>query len=157
MIKFVREEPYLAFCRDYCGWNYNHQYHTREEAKEVYDKWREWFDNKERVSAELDKKVLDFVQEKIAPFFNESKIVDLGEDWSPRYELQAPFDKNENMVNEPGTYGWFDKDDSEGKAIMDEFNALIDEGEQLSDRYEFFWFRPIHDSITFYAGKKVKK
>ena len=150
MIKFVREEPYLAFCRDYCGWNYNRQYHTREEAKAKYDEWREWSDNKKRLSAELDKKVLDFVREKIVPLFNECKIVDLGENWSPRYDLQAPYEKNKDLVDAPGTYGWFEKDDLEGKAIMDEFNALRDEGEQLSDQYEFLWFRPIHDSITFY-------
>lgn len=154
MINFIREEPYLAFCRDYYGWNYNFQYHTREEAKAMYDKWREWLDNKNRISVELDKKVLDFVQEKIVPLFSESKIVDCGEGWSPRYDLQAPFNKNNGIVDEPGTYSWFDKDDSEGKAIMDEFNALLDEGKHLSDQYEFFWFQPIHDSITFYDEQK---
>ena len=35
-LKFIRDEPMLAFCRDYCSWNYNQEYHTREEAEQEY-------------------------------------------------------------------------------------------------------------------------
>jgi len=39
-ITFIRDEPYLAFCRDYWGWDYNTEYHTREEAKSEFDDWK---------------------------------------------------------------------------------------------------------------------
>ena len=32
MLEFIHNEPDLAFCRAYCGWDYNREYHTREEA-----------------------------------------------------------------------------------------------------------------------------
>lgn len=39
MIRYIIKEPYLAFCRDYNYWDYNREYHTREEAKAVFDQW----------------------------------------------------------------------------------------------------------------------
>lgn len=36
MIKFIMTEPNLAFCRDYLGWDYNREFHSREEAEKEY-------------------------------------------------------------------------------------------------------------------------
>lgn len=36
IINFIKNEPALAFCRDYWGWDYNAEYHTREEAQIEY-------------------------------------------------------------------------------------------------------------------------
>lgn len=40
MIQYIIKEPYLAFCRDYNYWDYNREYHSREEAKAVFDQWK---------------------------------------------------------------------------------------------------------------------
>lgn len=40
MIQYIIKEPYLAFCRDYYFWDYNREYHTREEAKAAFDQWK---------------------------------------------------------------------------------------------------------------------
>ena len=37
IILYIHEHPELAFCRDYCGWNYNTEYHSEEEAKETFN------------------------------------------------------------------------------------------------------------------------
>lgn len=149
MISFIRDEPYLAFCRDYCNWNYNEKYHTRDEAKEVYGKYRIWRDNEVKYTKECDSKILVFVKDKILPLFTDAKIRDLGENWSPRYEVVAPLEKNKDVVKKCGSYDWFDADDEEGKKTMEEFNALQEECYEIANKYEFSWFSPIDSIITF--------
>ena len=149
MISFIRDEPYLAFCRDYCDWNYNEEYHTRDEAKAVYDKYRVRKDNKVKYTKEFDDKILAFVKDKILPLFTDAKIRDLGENWSPRYEVVAPLKKNKDVVKKYGSYCWFDDDDEEGKKTMEEFNALKEECYAIANEYDFCWFSPIDSIITF--------
>ena len=36
-INFALSEPELAYCRDYFGWDYNFEYHPKEEAKTKYN------------------------------------------------------------------------------------------------------------------------
>lgn len=152
MISFIRDEPYLAFCRDYCGWDYNEKYHTREEAKAVYDEYRVRRDNKVKYTKECDDKILAFVKDRILPLFTDAEIQDLGEEWSPRYDVVAPFRKNKDIVEEYGCYDWFDDDDDdkERKKTMEEFNALIEECRAIADKYRFCWFSPVDPIITFY-------
>ena len=40
MFNFIHDEPAIAFCRDYRFWNPKYEYHTREEAQEIFDEWR---------------------------------------------------------------------------------------------------------------------
>ena len=151
MIAFIRDEPYLAFCQDYWSWNYNREYHTREEAKTEFDKWHDWYEKKKRVTAELDAKVLDFVKKKIMPIFVGSKLEDYGEDTSPRYQLIAPYEKNKELATDGfGYYGWFNEDDQEDQIIMNEYNTLMEEGKKLSDQYDFYWSCPIDANVLLY-------
>ena len=150
MIAFIRNEPYLAFCRDYCRWNYNEEYHTREEARAKYDEYRVWQDNKVKYTKECDERVIAFVKERILPLFTDAEIHDNGENCSPRYDVIAPLKKNKDLVDECGCYEWFEDDDKEGKKTMEEFNALIKECEALSDKYEFFWSVPFNPDVYFY-------
>ena len=149
-IRFIRDEPYLAFCRDYNGWDYNTEYHSREEAEAEYRKYREYKENKIHYTQMMDEKILQYVAEHVAPLFHGAEIVDRGSSWSPRYDLVAPFEANYDLVGEPGCYDWFNKDDEEGQKVLAGFKALLKEAESYADKYEFFYFRPIHDSITFY-------
>jgi len=149
-IRFIRDEPYLAFCRDYMDWDYNTEYHSREEAEEEYRKFRTYMENKTHYTELMDGKILQYVAEHVAPLFHGAEIVDRGSSWSPRYDLVAPFEANYDLVGEPGCYDWFEKEDEEGQKIIAGFKALLKEAESYEDKYEFFYFRPIHDSITFY-------
>ena len=153
MIEFIRKEPYLAFCRDYCEWNYNSEYHTREEAKAVYYEYRQWRDTKIKYTKENDEKILLFVREKIVPHFPHSYISDSGPSVSPRYSLVAPYRYNKDLVDEPGFYGWFDPSIEEEKNLEQEWKAIVKDCDDISDQYHFYWSRPIYDSIYFYGVK----
>lgn len=150
-IRFIRDEPYLAFCRDYNGWDYNKEYHTREEAEAEYRKYREYRDNKDKYTAMMDEKILKYVADKVLPVFHNAEIIDNGPSWSPRYHIVAPFADNTDFVGEPGIYEWFGDEDKEGKEILAGFKALLDEANAYSDQYEFFYSRPVSQTITFYA------
>jgi len=89
-LTFIRDEPYLAFCRDYCYWDYNHEYHTREEAKEVFDKWVADTALEKKANAELIQLNQRLVLETLRESLDEGEEVflfDRGECWSPRYEF----------------------------------------------------------------------
>ena len=156
-IDFIRKEPYLAFCRDYSCWDYNEEFHSREEAKEKYDEFRTWKDNKLKYTKILDERMLDFVREKIMPMFNGAEIVDKGDSWSPRYDLIAPYVGNEDIVEAPGCYTWFDEQDEVGQEVMKEFYFLQEECEKVSDEYGFYWFTPITGFVDFYKPKEDNK
>lgn len=64
LINYIHQEPYLAFCMDYYGWNYNEEYHTREEAKQKYDEYRIWQDNKNKFTKINNDNILLFVSQK---------------------------------------------------------------------------------------------
>lgn len=149
-IRFIRNEPTLAFCRTYCGWDYNTEYHTREEAEGEYREYREREENKYHYTSLVDKKILKFVEEKVLPMFRNARIEDMGEGYHPRYDIVAPLKDNTDVVNEPGWYGWFENDYEDRQKVMAEFNALIEEGKKYGDQYGFYYFTPIHNSIGFY-------
>jgi len=149
-IRFIRDEPYLSFCRSYCFWDYNTEHHTREEAEQEYREYRERKDNEYNYTALVDGKILMFVREKVLPIFKNARIVDRGDGWSPRYDVVAPLKDNTDIVNKRGCYNWFAEDDEEGQKIMDEFNVLIKEGEDYGDKYGFYYSAPIHSNIGFY-------
>ena len=111
-------------------------------------------ENKKRITAELNTKVLDFVKTKIMPLFAGSEIIDGGEHVYPRYGLIAPYEQNKDMVEEPGLYDWFEKDETEWQDIKAEYEAIISEGNKLSDEYDFMWFEPFHATVNFYADDR---
>ena len=156
-IDFIRNEPYLAFCRDYWSWDYNEEFHSREEAEEKYNEFRTWKDNRLKYTKILDERLLDFVREKIMPMFNGAEIEDRGDSWSPRYALIAPYAGNEDIVEVPGCYTWFDEQDEVGQEVMKEFYSLQKECEKVSDEYRFGWYTPITDFVSFYKPREVNK
>ena len=98
----------------------------------------------------MDGKILKFVEEKVLPMFKNARIEDLGEDWTPRYIVVAPLKDNTDIVEKRGLCGWFADDDEDGQKIMAEFKALVEEGMKYGEKYGFWYFKPIHDDITFY-------
>lgn len=156
IINFIMKEPYLAFCRDYRGWDYNQEYHTREEAEEEYRRYRTWKDNKIKWSNVYDQKILDLVKEKVMSLFNGAVIHDDGENTSPRYQLVAPFSKNKHLVEKPGCYEWFDENDEYAKSIMDEYDSICEEGEKCSDEYKYMWYSPVSRDIVIYDDAKIQ-
>lgn len=154
LLNFMHNEPELAFCRDYCGWDYNEEYHSREEACKKYNDYLIHKKNEEEFTASNDATILKFVKDKILPRFSGAEIIDRGECWSPRYDICAPAE--DNGIAQEGCYDWFEDDDADGQKIVEEYESLIKKCEDISDKYEFIWFSPIHTSINFYKSKKKK-
>lgn len=152
VIKFIQTEPALAFCRDYCGWDYNAEYHTREEAEQELNKYKVFAKNKSKYTAICNDKVLTFVREKVLPQFNDAEMC-RDEGWSPEYHIVAPYDSNKDLLEEPGLYSFFDNDE-EGKALAAEFASIMKECDDIADKYGFMWFSPISDSVLVYDEDK---
>lgn len=151
IINFIKNEPALAFCRDYWGWDYNAEYHTREEAQIEYDKYKAWLANKLKYTKILDDKVVAFVKDRVIPRFNGAFLRHYDE-LSPEYDLAAPLQENTDIVDEPGSYGW-NGDDEESQQIEAEYRALIEECTKVSHEYKFCWFSPVCESIYFFDDK----
>lgn len=87
-INFIRNEPDLAFCRDYCGWDYNTEYHTREEAHDRFLEWQKREIMEERGTQECVRKIVEvfakYIPEK---FMDACAVIDRGECISPRYKF----------------------------------------------------------------------
>lgn len=156
IINFIIKEPYLAFCRDYNSWDYNTEFHTREEAKAEYDKYVTWRDNKIKYSTMYDQKIVDFVREHVMTQFKGAILYDEGENCSPRYQILAPYSLNKDLVDEPGDYGWFDDEDEDGKRITAEFDALCEEADKCSDEYSYMWYSPVSNDVVMYDDSIIK-
>lgn len=152
-LDFIRKEPYLAFCRDYCCWDYNAEYHTREEAEERFREYCRQRDEERRYTEICDNRVFDYVREYVLPCYVDARIEDLGDCVSPRYEIRAPYEENEHLVDEPGLYSLFADDDEDGARIMEGLNAVIDECNALTKEHEVWWYPPLHTSVLFFGDK----
>ena len=150
MLEFIHNEPDLAFCRDYCGWDYNREYHTREEATAMFFHYCEQRENTRKYTEICDNMAIDFVRNIIIPHFNEASIKDLGDNISPRFEIMAPLKKNKHLVNKCGTYALFANDDTEGQEILAKFDSLIEECKKLAESHDVYWTSPLYSSISFY-------
>lgn len=100
----------------------------------------------------IDGKILSFVKEKILPMFTDAEIVDFGDRISPRYGVVAPFEKNNDIVDEPGYYGWFSTDGSDDQ-IKAEYEALWRECKEFGKEHHIY-HRTIHDAIAIYGPEK---
>lgn len=150
MFEFIHNEPHLAFCKDYCYWDYNREYHTREEAVAKFNEYCESRDNEKKYTEICNNRVLDFVRENILPCFNEATIEDLGDNTSPRFEIRAPLKKNKHLVDKRGVYSLFADDDKDGQALLDRFDAIVKECQELAEAHDVWWIKPFNYCILFY-------
>lgn len=152
-IKFIHNEPYLAFCRDYNGWDFNAEYHTREEAKEEYEKYCFHRDTETRVTSELDTSILSFVKEKILPLFHNATLYDHGENCYPRYEICALYKDNTDIIGARGLYD-LSSINEKTQAIAEEFNTLLEQCDQIAIDNDIIWVSPIESFIYFYVEEE---
>lgn len=152
VINFIHKEPYLAFCRDYHGWDYNTQFRSREEAEESYNKWREWHDNEVKYTKIHDDLLKEFVVARILPLFRGAT---LEKGFGDYLDVVAPFSKNKDMVDKPGNYGWFadEEDEPERVSAKKDYEELIAQCKKTADKYNHSWYPRIHDCIYFYGNE----
>ena len=136
MLIWMRDEPDLAYYRDYTGYDLNIKYVTRTEAKKFKQEKTKWRKDEDAYQARADKLMSD----KILSYFDTTAalIVDRGENISSRYELVIkstypglPYDDEDNCPGsfEPGCWGWADLADyiTGIENIQDEICAYKDE------------------------------
>ena len=88
IIDFIIKEPEMAFCRDYYGWDYNLELHTKRSAINQYNKWRKEFIAKNSAKEICRVKLLHFMKDEVMPFYPEDAyIVDKGDNVRPRYDI----------------------------------------------------------------------
>lgn len=88
IIDFIIKEPEMAFCRDYYGWDYNLELHTKRSAINQYNKWRKEFMAENSAKEICRVKLLHFMKDEVMPFYPEDAyIVDKGDNVRPRYDI----------------------------------------------------------------------
>lgn len=111
-LKFTRDEPSLAFCRDVMYWNYNLEYHSRASAFlcRIKAEWRE--KSYKRRYERLGKRHAERLLKAGMRDFRASggTINDRGSAFSPRYEVVIAVDGLDEE-----DYGWQPERKLEGK------------------------------------------
>lgn len=136
-LDFIHNEPDLAFCRDYCSWDYNTKYHTREEAHDEFLKWRNSVAMEEIGKKEYLRKTVEVLVKHIPEKFADAcAVMDRGECISPRYEFgfytpNFDFEDEESPDRDSGIYDWkdvfteiFGLSQEELDAMEQEFEAI---------------------------------
>lgn len=156
IITFIIRQPYLAFCRDYCAWNYNHEYHSPRKARKEFKKYKKQSTIDSKVRAKNNAKVLKWVEKYILPHYAVAEITDRGDAWSPRYEVFVPYSENKDILNVdgPGSYRWFQ---SEDELLYKMWTKFTDRLHKKALKKDVYWYAPIHASVEIYDIKEPDK
>lgn len=143
-VRFIIRDPALAFCRDYCGWDYNTEYHDRRSAKKKFEEWQKWNTDKKTYTKICDDKIISFAKEKLLLLCGKTaELYDQGENVSPRYQMICRLSDAEGEIKGPGYY---ELNLEEYPEIGAEWLDLEEECKAISDKYEFYWFNPLSNS-----------
>lgn len=112
-IKFIRDEPYLAFYREMHYTDFNRQYISREEARTYYELHKAERKLEAEVKEANDKDILSTICQILKEDLEAGNcfIQDRSESWSPRYEIIV---KNTSDECENGCYDVLDIIEEEG-------------------------------------------
>lgn len=156
-IKFIHDEPYLAFYREVHYTNFNHKHITRAKAKSFYEKYFKQKKAAEACVQQNDREMLYTIYTILKEDIDEGNcfIADRGDNWYPRYELIA---KN-TFDTEDGCYGLFDLlDGTDAEEAEKLWRTKEQECRTRSDEtYGSWWYECCHDSITLLSADKFEK
>ena len=150
IMKFIHNEPYLAFYREMTYTDFNEEYVSREEAKEYYNKHMSWKERCAEVDRINDQQMIDMVKYIIGPMLekDEAFIGDHGDCCSPRYEIYIRNDSDAEDV-EDGCYGLLDPEDPDYAADKDLWEKTVKECEDRAHEAEHYWFCCFHDNFVY--------
>lgn len=166
-ISFIKNEPYLAFCRDCLSWNYNLSYHTREEAERKFKDYKRSKINSRNAKEEFDKKIMNVVMKYFKVYMDEGvcTLDDIGEGWSPRYNIIINKDtKNKKFrLVDPDMEPTIDifehmlpMDRSFVKDFVKEFNSVLSDCSIKALQEDMYWDSPVSSYIEVVDGKTFK-
>ena len=155
-IKFIHDEPYLAFYREMHYSDFNKEYVSRAKAKSYFERHFK----QEKLEAEMTalndkallKAIYTILKEKIDA--GTCFVQDRGGNWSPRYEIimQNPFDI------EDGCYRLFDLIDDFDVAEAEKlWNDTIKDCEKRAAKVKGYWHKCCHESVELMAVDRFNK
>lgn len=166
-IKFIRDEPYLAFYREMHYTDFNKQYVSREEARTYYELHMMERKLEAEVKEANDKDILSTICEILKEDLEAGIcfIQDRSESWSPRYEIIV---KNISDEGANGCYDVLDLIEEEGvEWAQGLWTAATDRCKERNKSLGRSWFSPCCDLIALvlpaenydqlYASSKIVK
>lgn len=156
LIQYIKDEPALAFCRDQFYFDYNTTYVSRESAQSMMKEYLEKIRHEEKVSAELDTKLLRYYKDHILPIDTSFKIEDRGRNWHPRYELAAPYSEFEDVVACSGIYALEPILKFYDPSVYEGLQQKIKDLDGIAESEGICWMRPIDNDILIYNDQREK-
>ena len=155
-IKFIHDEPYLAFYREMHWSDFNREYISRAKAKSYFERHFKQKKLETEINELNDRALLKTIYTILKEDIDEGNcfIEDRGDCWSPRYEIimKNPFEV------EDGCYGIFDcfdePDATEAKKL---FDKTIEDCKKRAKKTGSIWFSCCHDSLELQSEDKFNE
>jgi hypothetical protein len=157
-IKFIHDEPYLAFYREMHYTDFNQEHITRAKAKSYFERHFKQKKLEEEAEALNNRELLKTIYTILKEDLDEGNcfIHDRGDRWSPRYEIVT---KNTYDV-EDGCYGLFDiLEEADAKEAQKLWDDAVKECEKRAKKIGSYWYESscCHDSLTLVSTKKFNE
>ena len=153
-VKFIHDEPYLAFYREMHYSDFNKEYVSRAKAKSYFERHFKQKRLEEEITALNNRELLKTIYtilEKEEFDSGNCFIHDRGDCWSPRYEVIM---KNPWEDIKDGCYGIFDlMEDNYATESRKLWDKTIRECEKRAKKIGDYWYSSscCHDSIVILA------
>lgn len=157
-IKFIHDEPYLAFYREMHYSDFNKEYVSRAKAKSYFERYFKQKKLTEETEALNNHELLKTIYTILKEDIDEGTcfIYDRGDNWSPRYAIAM---KNTYEV-EDGCYGIFDiLEDTYAAEARKLWDETIKECEKRAKKIDSYWYESscCHDSLTLVSAEKFNE
>lgn len=157
-IKFIHDEPYLAFYREMHYTNFNHEHITRAKAKSYFERYFKQKKLEEETEALNNRALLKTIYTILKEDIDEGScfIHDRGDNWSPRYEIVMinPFDL------EDGCYGLFDiLEDAYATEAQKLWDEVVSDCEKRAKKTHSYWYSSscCHNSLMLVSAEKFNR
>jgi hypothetical protein len=156
-IKFIHDEPYLAFYREMHYTDFNREYVSRAKAKGYFERHFKEKKLAAETNALNDKEILSTLYNILKEDIDDGVcfIYDRGDNWTPRYEIVI---KNTLEV-EDGCYELFDLfEEADAKAIRKLWEQTIKNCEKRAKKAGCYWYnRCCYDSAILLSADDYDK
>lgn len=160
MFKFIITEPALAFCRDVFYWDYNYEYHSREEAEEAMNKELEEARLQDEFKERATNIILDYFIKSFTGF-NEG-FIHYSPSWSPGYELYIVANVEEgDMYHFKDIIEDYEKDpeglDKQLYDILKGYYELKEQLDQEAKQYNCYYWSEFSDWIHVITPERFEE
>lgn len=157
-IKFIHDEPYLAFYREMHYSDFNKEYVSRAKAKSYFERHFKQKRLEEETEALNNRELLKTIYTILKEDIDEGNcfVHDRGNNWSPRYEIVM---KNTYDI-EDGCYGIFDiMEDAYATEAQKLWDDTVKDCEKRAKKIGSYWYRSscCHDSLILVSTENFNE